>query len=679
MISSAEASEGLAPHTSPWRNQTIRSVTTIVRSRLVRRLLVTGMHAVLVPIAYLLAFALHWEFRIPADQISLLVATLPLLLFLRVVALAWAGLFTGWLRHFGVEDLLRLVAAVSVSQFAFVGIVATTGHLASLPVVIVVLDWMIAVLAFVSVRVAVRLLREGRGWGRSGVAGKPVLVLGAGNAAARFIHSVRTGALTGLSPVGLVDDDPAKRSLHIHGTAVLGSMDDLEQLVRRYDVRLLVIAMPSATRTQMQRVVERCVQTRVEFKVLPSAQELIDGRAQFSRLRNVRIEDLLGRPSVRLGMEDVKKKIAGKRVLITGAAGSIGSELARQICGFAPAEVILVEQAESALYYTQIELTRAFPGLSLVPVIADITDRSRVEQIFEERRPEYVFHAAAYKHVPMMESNPQEAVRNNVFGTLNVAEAAARSGVARFVLISTDKAVNPTSVMGATKRLSEMLVLNWSSLQESKTDFRVVRFGNVLGSDGSVIPLFQRQLEAGGPLTVTHPEVTRYFMTIPEAVHLVLQASTLEEARGRIAMLEMGEPMKIVDLAEKLIQLSGLEPYRDIAIVFSGLRAGEKLHEELVSHWEDTVPTSLPKVHIVQTDRVELSMLRKGVELLSAHLSSGNSGFVLATLRSIVSQPTSDSIAFLGISEVRGASQPPLAPRESPGRAVAAPFYGSGR
>ncbi|HEU5478783.1 MAG TPA: nucleoside-diphosphate sugar epimerase/dehydratase, partial [Candidatus Tumulicola sp.] len=359
----------------------------------------------------------------------------------------------------------------------------------------------------------------------------------------------------------------------------------------------LIIAIPSATREQIQAIVNRCLSTRLPFKILPAIAAL-SGRVQMSQVRPVRVEDLLGRDPVDLDSAVVRGAIAGRRVLITGAGGSIGAELARQIATFDPASLTLIERSENALFLIEQELHRKHPQLDVRPAICDICESSDVARLFREARPEIVYHAAAFKHVPMMEAHVCHAVQNNVFGTRNIAEAAAQYG-ATFVLISTDKAVSPTNIMGATKRLAEQLVL--SPADSRAHHFVVVRFGNVLGSNGSVVPLFSEQIADGGPVTVTHPEATRYFMTIPEAVQLVLQASALEEARDRIVMLEMGHPIKIVDLARNLIRLSGLEPDADIPIVFTGLRPGEKLHEQLTSETEETMPTRFEKIRIVKT------------------------------------------------------------------------------
>jgi FlaA1/EpsC-like NDP-sugar epimerase len=424
--------------------------------------------------------------------------------------------------------------------------------------------------------------------------------------------------------------------MRMHGVPVIGATSNLSEIIAQRQIELVVIAIPSATREQMRRIVQPCMDSGVEFKIVPSMREVLDGRARLSELRAVQVEDLLGRETVALEMQGVREDLEARVVMVTGGAGSIGSELARQVAGRQPARLVVVDQAETPLYYVTMELEAAFPGVEVVPVVADIANEARMLSVFRQHRPDTVFHAAAYKHVPMMEDNAVEAVRNNTLGTLCVAQLAAQFGARKFVLISTDKAVHPSSVMGATKRLAEQVVLGWPTLRKSSTDFRAVRFGNVLGSDGSVLPLFRRQLAAGKPLTVTHPDVTRYFMTIPEAVQLVLQASALPDAARRICMLDMGEPVRIVELAENLIRLSGLEPYRDVPILFTGLRPGEKLHEELMSDLESTIPTALAKIRIVRTADPDPEALVSGLDRMGAAVEVGSVEDCLAGICALV-------------------------------------------
>ncbi|HEU0014323.1 MAG TPA: nucleoside-diphosphate sugar epimerase/dehydratase [Longimicrobium sp.] len=600
-----------------------------------RRPLVVGLHLLLIPLAYRLAFELRFEFEVPPDMDAVYRATLPYLLGVRLLSFLAFGLFQGWWRHVGMRDLTDLVKAVMLSSGLLLLALFFTERLAGFPRSVLVLDGVLAVMVFGGARFLVRALRERQFLPWRSFTGKRTLVVGAGAAAERLLrHLQRDGAE--LCPVGLVDDDPAKQGMRLHGLPVIGTTPQIKALIAERGVELVVIAIPSAPREAMRAIVEPCLETDVEIKIVPSVREMLDGRAAKGELRPVELEDLLGRDEVELDLRVVRGDLQGKVVLVTGGAGSIGSELARQIAGFRPAELILLDQAESPLYFTHIELTAAHPDLRVTPIVADITDQARMEAVFARHRPNYVFHAAAYKHVPLMECNIVEAVRNNVLGTLCVAQCAASFGAAKFVLISTDKAVYPSSVMGATKRVSEQIVLGWPALRQSRTDFRAVRFGNVLGSDGSVIPVFRKQLADGKPLTVTHREVTRYFMTIPESVQLVLQAAALPDAAGRICMLEMGESVRILDLAENLIRLSGLEPYVDVPIVFTGLRPGEKLHEELTSEMEATVPTALSKVRIVQTHEPDVVQLTTGLDRLAAAAAVGEQADILTAVCALV-------------------------------------------
>lgn len=601
-----------------------------------RRAVVVSVHLALIPLGYFAAFTLRFEWSIPEPYWTLAGETVLYMLLIRLLSFRLFGLYHGWWRHVGMQDLLALFKAVTVSSVGFVAVITLAGHWDEFPRSILVLDWLLAIFLVGGARFGVRSLRESRtDWGGVERRAVPALVVGAGEAAERLLRQLHHSGGE-FRAVGLVDDDPLKIGMRLHGVPVLGATRDLPQLATRLAAQLLVIATPSASREQMQRIVNHCVETKLEFKIVPPLHELLDGRARVGQLRKVDVEDLLGRDAVHLDLASVRRDIAGKAVMITGGAGSIGSELARQISTFGPSRLILVEQAESPLYFTHLELSRAHPELEVVPLVADITDPARLERIFATYQPKYVFHAAAYKHVPLMEANAVEAVRNNVLGTLFVAECAARCGAEKVVLISTDKAVNPSSVMGATKRVAERIVLGWPGLQGTRTDFRAVRFGNVLGSEGSVVPLFKRQLAFGGPLTVTHPDVTRYFMTIPEAVQLVLQAAALPEAARRISMLHMGDPVRILELAENLVRLSGLEPYRDVPIIFTGMRPGEKLHEELMSEVEATVQTSVEKIRIVQTDEVNGVALQDGLDRLAAAAAVGDEDELSAALYSLV-------------------------------------------
>jgi FlaA1/EpsC-like NDP-sugar epimerase len=601
-----------------------------------RRILIVAAHVFLIPIVYLSAFALRFGTPIPERGWAIFLATVPVLLMLRTAVFTYYHLYQGWWRHVGTQDLLDLFKAVTLSSLMFVFILFLAGDYRELPRSLIVVDWLVAMAVFGGGRFAVRGAREHRIRRRRSGSGKRALIIGAGATAENLLRHFRRYESDRIQPVVLVDDDPEKQHMRLHGIEVAGTISDIGALAARYSIELLVIALPSATRAQMQRIVDCCAETGLEYKVVPPLEELLDGRARLSQLRTVDIEDLLGRTAVRLELDAVHADLTGASVLITGGAGSIGSELVRQISQFAPRRVIIFDKAESALYFTHLETKHTYPELDIIPVVADVTNAARLEEIISLYQPTHVFHAAAFKHVPLMEENVVEAVHNNVLGTLRVAECAARYGVQKFVLISTDKAVRPSSVMGASKRIAERIVLGWPFLRRSNTDFRAVRFGNVLGSEGSVVPLFKRQLAAGRPITVTHPDVSRYFMTITEAVQLVLHASVLPEAAGRISMLEMGEPVRILTLAENLIRLSGLEPYRDVPIVFTGLRPGEKLHEELISQVESTVSTTVEKIRIVQTDETDSQTLQQGLDRLGVAVALATREDLLSAIRFLV-------------------------------------------
>jgi FlaA1/EpsC-like NDP-sugar epimerase len=512
-------------------------------------------------LSYALAFLLRFEFSWPERYTATFLATLPLLIVLRHVCHLLFRLTTGRWRFVGVDDVLRLAAATLVGSAAFLAVTRVAPFPLPVPISVVAGEAILSVLftsaVWISYRAAFEALRfRMAGRGKEEIR---VLIIGAGES---------------------------------------GYMD-LRAITEAYRVGELILAVPYATPAQMRVIVERCESTELPFRVLPSIAEVLAGHVRLDQIREVRIEDLLGREPVRLELQELADDLSGACVLITGAAGSIGSELSRQIALHTPATLVLFDQAETELYYLELEIRERHPKLHIVPVIGDIVDRDAVEAVFESYGPTHVFHAAAYKHVPMMEANVRQAVRNNAIGTWVLAEAAGRHGALKFVLVSTDKAVKPVSVMGATKRLAEMVVLETQD-RHPGTVYAAVRFGNVLGSNGSVIPLFKRQLAAGKPLTVTHPDATRYFMTIPEAVQLILQASLLEEIRGQIAMLEMGEPVRILDLARNLLRLSGNRS-RKRSIVFTGMRPGEKLHEELVAPDEETIETTIPKVRLIRS------------------------------------------------------------------------------
>jgi FlaA1/EpsC-like NDP-sugar epimerase len=601
-----------------------------------RRALLICLHFVLFPAIYALAYALRFDFAVPEQYVVGFLHTAPLLTLLRFGAFWALRLYNGWWRHTGVYDLYGLLRATTVSTLLFVLLTYMLPG-KDAPRSVVLMDWVLTILICGGARVGVRWIRESMVVGVAAGGGRRALIVGAGDDAARLIREFRLDPGCGVHPVGIVDDEPSAQGRHIHGVPVLGAVSDVIRDLARQRIDLVIVAKPMASRDEVRRLVELCAGDRVEIKMMPSLAELVDGRTRLSQLRAVAVEDLLGRQPIKLDLTAIRSIIRGRTVLVTGGAGSIGSELARQIARYEPARLVLLDKAESPLYYIDLELRKLHPELELVPVIGDVACRATVADLFERYRPQVAFHAAAYKHVPLMEANPGEAIRNNVLGTLIAAEVAAEYGAEKFVLISTDKAVHPSSVMGATKRIAELLLTGLPNIRDAQTEFRAVRFGNVLGSDGSVVPVFKRQISEGGPVTVTHPDVTRYFMTIPEAVQLVLQSAALPEASGRVAMLDMGEPVRIVELAENLIRLSGLEPYTEMPIVFTGLRPGEKLCEDLSYEVERAIPTAVEKIRIVQSaDSLRPEGVASGLDRLMDSLAVGNVDLMLDAVRALV-------------------------------------------
>ena len=460
-----------------------------------------------------------------------------------------------------------------------------------------------------------------------------VMVVGAGEAGAMVIKELQAHPEIKMKPVVVVDDDIAKHKSRIKGVRILGDRNAIPALARELKIDEIIIAMPSAPKNEIRNILDICKTTKCKLRTLPGVYELIDGKVTINNIRDVEIEDLLGREPIKVDLDKIAGYLHDEVVLVTGGGGSIGSELCRQIAQQKPKKLLILDIYENGAYELQQELLRKHPDLDQEVIIASVRERSRMEFIFDKYRPGVVFHAAAHKHVPLMEKNPTEAVKNNVFGTLNTAECADKYGTKRFVLISTDKAVNPTNIMGATKRIAEMIIQAMD--KHSKTEFVAVRFGNVLGSNGSVIPLFKKQIEQGGPVTVTHPEITRFFMTIPEAVQLVIQAGAMAKG-GEIFILDMGEPVMIVDLARDLIRLSGLEPDVDIEIKFTGLRPGEKLYEELLLEEEGLTATYHEKIYIGKPISINLDELKKELETLRFITIGSSSESVIRFVKQLV-------------------------------------------
>lgn len=570
------------------------------------RTLLAIMHDVVVAtIAWSLAYLLRFNFELPPDFLDEMIRTLIWVVPLQGVIFWRFGLYHGLWRYASFVDLRRIFLAV-LTAAAFVPLVLWMFRVSAVvPRAVLVIDPVLLLLMMGGSRFIYRLWKERGLYSEIKLHGEPVLVLGAGDAGVNLSKELARSREWRL--VGFLDDDVTKHGRILNGIKVLGALDTLPQWVERLGLRQAIISMPSASSRVRKRAIEICNIAGVKGLTVPLFDDLLSGRVAISQLRAVELEDLLGRDPVKLDNAGLHALLAGKTVLVTGAGGSIGSELCRQVARFNPRKLVLFELSEFALYTMEQELTHTFPNLDIVCLIGDVRDVDRLGEVFGQYQPAIVFHAAAYKHVPLMErNNAWQAIRNNVLGTWAVATAAQYHGVDKFVLISTDKAVNPTNVMGATKRLAEMVC---QALQQPDgTHFVMVRFGNVLGSTGSVVPKFREQIARGGPITVTHPEITRYFMLIPEAAQLVLQAGMMGKG-GEIFVLDMGDPVKIVDLAKDLIRLSGLSE-DDINIMFTGLRPGEKLYEELLADDEHTLPTPHPKLRTAQARGADEAVLK---------------------------------------------------------------------
>jgi FlaA1/EpsC-like NDP-sugar epimerase len=546
--------------------------------------------------AYVVAFGLRFDFRIPSDHLRLVLITLPLLLLCKLVAFRLTNLFSGWWQHVSIRDVEDILKGNLLgSAFFLVALVYGRG-LHNFPRSVFLLDLLLCVAAMAGTRLAIRIWREREQHPAARHIETVALIVGAGSAGIRLLDEIESRPRLRTAVAGFVDDDIAKVGLRISGSPVLGRIDHIPELVKVHDVNEVLVAIPSASPATFRRVVRLCDEARVRHRVLPTLGELVGGRVMFTQMREVKVDDLLAREPVRLDLARVRSFLAHRTILVTGAAGSIGSELCRQVAVQGPGRLVLYDRHENGMFALEKELQTRYPKVHLMPILGDILLEDQLDAVFSRLCPEVVFHAAAYKHVSMAERNPLEAMRNNVLGTRNVARAAIAHGTKEFVLVSTDKAVRPTSVMGVTKRVAEMVV---QGFQNGCCRFVAVRFGNVLGSNGSVVPIFREQIARGGPVTVTHPDVTRYFMTIPEAVQLILQAAGTGHG-GEIFVLEMGQAVRIADLARQMIRLSGFEPDEDIEIVFTGLAPGEKLHEELVSDGEEVVPTHHDRIRVLR-------------------------------------------------------------------------------
>ena len=605
------------------------------------RLITVLLHAAVLSLAYCGAWLLRFDFDIPAAEAGNLRAALPVLIGVKLILFVLIGMHTErWWVYQGFPDLTRLLRNnVAASVAAGAVLYFTLGE--EFPRSIYLLDLLLSFLFAGGIIFSFRLLREMRALLKNRSSVRGVVVYGAGVAGANLARELRSNPALGGRVLGFLDDDTAKLGGKLMGLPILGSGDDASQIVQALKERgqvvdEILVAMPSASLRQIRAAVARAEAAGVTCKVVPGLGDLIMGKVSVGRKMEMSLSSLLGREPVQLEMDNICRKHTGRVVMVTGAAGSIGSELCRQLAGFDVALLVAFDQAESELFFLERDLRARFPHLSLVAEVGDIRDAQQVEQVITQHRVESIYHAAAYKHVPLMERQICEAVRNNVLGTWNLVQAAVRCGVQDFLLISSDKAVNPTSIMGLTKRVAELIVSSrrstWSPVE---TKFVSVRFGNVLVSNGSVVPIFQKQIAAGGPVTVTDPEIRRYFMTVQEAVHLVLEASTM--GRGsEIFVLDMGTPVKIVDLARVLIAQAGYIPGEDIDIEFTGLRPGEKIYEEICLDDEYTVPTDHQKIWVFQNRQLTMSFIAPWIATLQHLLWRRDAAGILEHMRVLV-------------------------------------------
>jgi len=604
------------------------------------RLWQVGADAVLIAVAWLLAFQLRFDFNVPPTFEKGLVETTILVVAIKLAVFVAFGFYNRWWRYVSTKDMWRAALGVLVaSVVAALAVYFGDPFERRLPRGVVLMDFVLLLGLVAGTRLAARTIFERPAASRLVARGKEVIVVGAGDAGQLVIKEMQRSRQLGYTPIGLVDDDPRKKNLRVHGVRVLGTTEELPHILRDNRPDELLIAIPSASGEERQKVVEVARRVRIPVKTLPGLYELIaDEDNLAAQIRPVQVEDVLGREPVEVDLEAISSYLEGQTVLVTGAGGSIGSELCRQIARARPGRLILLDQGETPLFEIERELVDERDFTASIPVLADVSNRQKIRQVFERYQPGVVFHAAAYKHVPLMEANPLESIRNNVLGTKILADAAVEFGANRFVLVSTDKALNPKAVYGQCKALCEWIVEAYGSRGDIPTRFMAVRFGNVLGSAGSVITIFRRQIATGGPVTITHPEMTRYFMTIPEASSLVVQAGSIG-GRGEIFVLDMGDAVSILDLARDMIRLSGREPERDIPIEFIGVRAGEKLHEELWGADEEVAETGHAKIRRARRIPITAAWLDEELTVLERLVSEGETLEAVSRLSMIVRSP----------------------------------------
>jgi len=594
-----------------------------------RRIFIIGVNIAIMVVAYVAAFYLRFEFTLPAQYFYLILETIPFLIIIKAITFYYFGLYAGLWKYVSIEDIWQILKANIVASVLFVLYIVFSRGLVGFPRSIFLLDWGICVALLSGVRIISRAFRENLA-PRKYHNRKNVLIVGAGEAGVLVLNELRKNMNYDI--VGFIDDNVSKKGMTIKGKKILGGKNEIKDIVKDYDIHEIILAMPSQKGSVIREVINFCRFPNIDLKIVPGMYKILSGELEV-KFREVEPEDLLGREMVNVDKKEIYNYLKKKRVLITGAAGSIGSELCRQIASFEPESLILLDLNENDMYFLEIELKKNYPNVNLQMVMGDIKDIGLLKHIFTQQKPQIIFHAAAYKHVPMMEIIPSAAIKNNVIGTRNIIYAADHYKAERLVCISTDKAVHPTSIMGITKRIGEMLIQ--AKNPKSETKLMAVRFGNVLGSKGSVVPLFKEQIRAGGPVTVTHPEARRYFMSVKEAVELVLQAGALGKG-GEIFVLDMGEQIRIRDLAENLIILSGLRPQEDIGIEYTGLRSGEKIFEETLHDKEKDKATKNDKIFITVPEDFEINTLNKDVKDLEKLANAMDENAILGKIKKMV-------------------------------------------
>ena len=605
-----------------------------------KRKILLILDLVLINLALLISFMIRFEGMI-SSYID--IRYFYIISIVSLIVLNFSNLYKTIWKYASISELLTIIKTSLVLNILFL-ITIYFVNLA-IPRSVILINFMTIIILMGGLRFTLRIIKEYLIRRNTSKTNKRVkaLIVGAGDAGEIIVREMNKHHELDIEIIGLIDDDPAKQNLKIHDYPVLGTTKDIPKLIKKHDIYEVIIAIPSADGSTIRKIYELSNQKSVGVKIVPGVFEILNGDVDLIQIRDVKVNDLLKREPVDLKTEKITEYITEKTILVTGGSGSIGSELCRQIAQFNPKQLIILDINENSIYFIKLELEKKYPNLNFETIVGSIRDQDKLEQVFKHYQPDVVFHAAAHKHVPLMEDSPEEAVKNNILGTKKLVEKADKFMVKRFVFISTDKAVNPTNVMGASKRVAEMIIQHFNS--KSKTKFMAVRFGNVLGSKGSVIPIFKKQIENGGPITVTHAEIKRYFMTIPEAAQLVIQAGTLGNG-GEVFVLDMGKPVKIIDLAEDLIRLSGLKPYEDIDINIIGLRPGEKLYEELLVKNEKSIPTKHERIFINDLEIVESKKLINKVEMLKEAAAKGDRNQIITILVSLLNnyQPQRDNI-----------------------------------